>query len=1068
MIKYITKQNLICLSHKNGFSLRFKLNILFFLFFGITQAQNYQKDWAIIASKLENGTSISNTEAESFIIKHKSLLGSYADNSTELYSLLASNYYDQANFDKAKENYLVAYDYSKLAKDTTLKYIAALSLAIFNQNIDSYLEAESYYLKCMAGMAAIYGQSSREYTQLFYNYTGLLCDMGKYNDAKPYVDALLYYYKTMDGVNNKKYISLLNYQAIIFQNFGAYQDAIDIYTNIINDKSIFNLGDTLGHLITLLNLGDVYREIGQMDLAISNFKQAKRLCYQYKIKNLETLATIENGLALCYKSTNNPKEAEEAYNNSLELYRQDGKTNTEPYCSVLSNKADFCRTLGRLYEASELLLTAIEIRKQRFGENTENYANAVSNLASVYFDAGHYEEALQKHLHAKEIYKLTVGENHQSYGNCLNSLSLCYLYFKQYGKAEECKLNALKIIEQSVGKNHYRYASYLISTYGLYLKTKQLDKAEKNLTEALALIEKNFGRKHDLFAYAQLALAELYTTQQKYERAEPLYFECMDYYSAQINDYFDAMNEENQSQLLSSIIPILESYNLYVINYKLNFLGKDFSNHLKRALKYQLQLKSLLANKSAQVRKEVSNSKDENIKKAYDDWILLKNKLINSFKSEEKEDENHELFKKASELELKLKSQLKTFTQEKDVTFEQLKQKLDVNEAAIEVFKVNEAINDSQFVSKYGALIIRKNGLNPDMVIFNDGTKLEEAQFENYSKCINEQILDTLSYSTYFKPLERYLKGINRIYISSDGVFHKLSFSGLYNSSTKKYLIESYDVYQTSNLGLISKEAINTSTTNLSASLFGYPDYDYDFKLAKASEIDVAQELVAKRFGLINLAKLPGTKTEVKEIANALKNNRWNTSVFIDQYASEENLRKVNSPKILHIATHGFYLKDVDSDDKFFLGFDKTTIKNNSLLRSGIILAGAGPSTQDSTNTNSENDGILTASEACLLELNGTDLVVLSACQTGLGDEMGTEGVAGLQRSFTIAGAKNIIMSLWPVDDNATQFLMTTFYKSYALTQNPETAFKLAQLEVKKKYPQPLYWAAFVLLKTFN
>ncbi len=80
------------------------------------------------------------------------------------------------------------------------------------------------------------------------------------------------------------------------------------------------------------------------------------------------------------------------------------------------------------------------------------------------------------------------------------------------------------------------------------------------MIEAMALIEKNFGRKHDLFAYAQFALAELYTTQQKFERAEPLYFECMDYYSAQINDYFDAMNEENQSQFLSSIIPIVESF----------------------------------------------------------------------------------------------------------------------------------------------------------------------------------------------------------------------------------------------------------------------------------------------------------------------------------------------------------------------------------------------------------------------------------------------------------------------------------------------------------------------------
>ncbi len=226
--------------------------------------------------------------------------------------------------------------------------------------------------------------------------------------------------------------------------------------------------------------------------------------------------------------------------------------------------------------------------------------------------------------------------------------------------------------------------------------------------------------------------------------------------------------------------------------------------------------------------------------------------------------------------------------------------------------------------------------------------------------------------------------------------------------------------------------------------------------------------MVAQRFGLTNLAKLPGTKTEVEEISKSLNAHNWKTLSYTDEYASEENLRKVNSPKVLHIATHGFYLKSVESDDKLFLGFENSAINDNSLLRSGIILAGAGPSTADSLNKDSENDGIVTAYEASLLNLSNTDLVVLSACQTGLGDEMGSEGVAGLQRSFTIAGAKNIIMSLWPVDDDATQQLMTEFYKNYATTQNAETAFKIAQLQVKKKYPKPYFWAAFVLLKTFN
>lgn len=104
----------------------------------------------------------------------------------------------------------------------------------------------------------------------------------------------------------------------------------------------------------------------------------------------------------------------------------------------------------------------------------------------------------------------------------------------------------------------------------------------------------------------------------------------------------------------------------------------------------------------------------------------------------------------------------------------------------------------------------------------------------------------------------------------------------------------------------------------------------------------------------------------------------------------------------------------------FFLGFEKNSLKENSFLRSGLILAGAVPATADSTNTDPENDGILTSYEASFLNLNGTELVVLSACQTGLGDDMGSQGVAGLQRSFAVAGARYIIMSLWPVDDLAT------------------------------------------------
>ncbi len=1039
------------------------------------QAQTYEKDWTRLNKKIEKQENPGIQESESFLIKHSDQLSKFPDNTTQLYSLLGNSYSLAGDLVKAEENYLLSLQYARKSADSSLKFIVMYSLGVLNYNSNNLLKAEEYYYACMAGMSAIYGQSSREYTAIFSEYTSLLVDLGKYNEAKPYVDALLYYYKTLDGENNQTYLKLLTSKAIIFQNLGDYATATEIFAGMVKNESIIKLGDTLGQVIQTSNLADIYRETGDYDLALYYVKLAKSLYYQYKLDrsrkrpaDREVLATIENNLGLCYKAVSDPQKSEMAYNNALAIYREIGKENTEPYCSTLSNKANLYSDLGRYAEASEILWTAIETRKKYFGENSENYANALANLANVFFGSGYYTQALEKNLEANVIYKNTVGENHQAYANNLNSLSLCYLYTKDYAKAEAYKLKALEIIAGTVGRNHYRYAASLISTSELYRAMRQPEKAIQNLKEAVLLVEKNLGNKHELYARARFALAELYAEGQKFEEAGAMYSASLDYYSEQMDSYFNAMSEENQSEFLTNIIPLFQSYDLYLINYRLKAPGKNFSEHLERAFKYQLQLKSLLANRSAQLRKEVAASTDKDLRNLYAEWLSVKNELVNRYKSQEPITDNNDLFKRSSDLEVQLKQKIKSFPRHEQFSLKGFQQKLNPGEAAIEIFRVDERLNDSVGVVKYGALVITKNATVPSFVIFKEGDQLSAQNYEYYSKCIEEQIRDTLSYSTYFGPFVPYLKGIKRIYISSDGIFHKLSFLGLYDTKTKRYLADDYEIYQTSNLASVSKAAAVTPDQNLTATLFGYPDYDYDFKKNKTNVIPEPTQLVAKRFGLTNLAKLPGTKTEVEEIDKQLKAQRWNTSVFMEQFASEENLRKVNNPRVLHIATHGFYLKDVESEDKLFLGFERNAIKGNSMLRSGIILAGAGPATQDSTNLESENDGIMTAEEASLLNLSNTDLVVLSACQTALGDEMGTEGVAGLQRSFTIAGAKNMIMSLWPVDDSATGFLMTEFYKNYALKQDTESAFKVAQAEVRKKYPQPFYWAAFVLLKTFN
>lgn len=1047
-----------------------KLKIIILItFFQLVKAQSYQQDWEILYKKAEAGSEIKLTDLEAFIKKYKKELGNYPDNSAQLYSLIANTQYNSGNYSESEKSYLESYRFAQSASDTSLKHIAELSLAVFCYNTNRFTEAEIYYVRCLPGMAAVYGQTSREYTQLFYDYTRLLIDLGKYEQAAPYVEALLYYYKTLDGEKNLTYQALLNSKAIVFQNAGNYPAAAEIMRSMVQEETILKLGDTLGYIITVSNLGDLHREMGQYEEALSHLKNGKRLYYQYKnLKSPETLATICNNLALCYKATGNYKEAEQNYNLALELYEKNSLAGTEPYCSTLSNKADLYRVLGRNQEASGLLIAALEIRRERFGTQSENYANAVSNLANVYFDVELYELALEKNLEAKSIYEQTVGERHQSYANCLNSLSLCYFYLKNYQLAEDYKVKAIKIVEEAVGKAHYRYSAFLISTYGLYRKTGQLSKAEKNINEALQLIEKNFGKDHELYAQGTLALAEIYALSNKFEESGALYLQSLNYYSSQVNDYFDAMGEEDQASFLQSIASAFESYNLFLINYKLSASGKDLSLHLKYCLKYQLLLKSLLANRSAMIRREIESANDEELKRAYKQWVSLKTLLINKQKSVEGAiDDNTEIYASIGKLETLIKSKTKRFSKTGVFGVEQLGNALQPGEAAVEIFKVRETPNDSVFLVKYGALIVKKGSVVPDLVIFKNGRDLDGYIFDKYSKAIDETLLDTLSYSFYFKSLEGSLVNVRHIYLSADGVFNKINFLSLYNPAKRNYMIENFEITLVSNLSAIA-DSVENKEKSKTASLFGYPDYDYDFKIEKTKQDLKATAAVAKRYGLTNLPKLPGTKTEVETIAGFLKASGWNVDVYTEHEASETNFRKVKSPSVLHVATHGYYLKDVESADKLFLGFETSSLKNNSLLRSGLILAGAGPSTQDSTNKDSENDGILTAYEASYLNLTSTDLVVLSACQTGLGDEMGTEGVAGLQRSLTIAGTKNILMSLWPVDDNATQYLMTEFYKKYAANREVESSFRSAQAAVRVKYPHPMYWAAFVLLKTFN
>jgi len=366
-------------------------------------------------------------------------------------------------------------------------------------------------------------------------------------------------------------------------------------------------------------------------------------------------------------------------------------------------------------------------------------------------------------------------------------------------------------------------------------------------------------------------------------------------------------------------------------------------------------------------------------------------------------------------------------------------------------------------------------------VLFNEGNKLEGRYLQYYRNTIRLQKEDILSYNHFWEPLVRdsiynkpsviqsstsptvflggyyikvnHLKGINTVYFSPDGVFNSINLQTLFNPDKQKYLMEEVDVRMvTSTIDLLAaKSAIMPYNY---AILIGNPDFGQEFQSSRNRDLNTAINLDSLEWKGIN--SLPGTEKEIDILSELFQQKGWRMDIWTQQEATEEQLKNMIKPKVLHIATHGFF--EPDHDEHTFL--------NNPLYRSGLLLSGAEKIFQkDGTYIQSgEEDGILTAFEAMNLNIENTELVVLSACETGLGEIRNGEGVYGLQRALKVAGARSILISLWKVSDQVTQELMVDFYTNWLGGMSKREALKQTQLMLKEKYKSPFYWGPFVLI----
>jgi CHAT domain-containing protein len=409
-----------------------------------------------------------------------------------------------------------------------------------------------------------------------------------------------------------------------------------------------------------------------------------------------------------------------------------------------------------------------------------------------------------------------------------------------------------------------------------------------------------------------------------------------------------------------------------------------------------------------------------------------------------------------------------------DVTWRDVHKELLPNEVAVEFICVQKDIFVDEY--QYYALLLRSDSHQPEIIPLCSDVALKEALLQSVSL-----------YPLVWQPLEAGLAGVDEVYIAPVGLLHMVSFPGI--KIADGYLMDSYSIHNLlSTKDLISlKKSTMVVDAAKTAVLFGGADFDLSVAELEQSDKDLpitgSENLMRGQLDYMALNRgqgfqyLPGSKMEVDTIAVKLKNLDWNVDLFVDKYATESRFKSfssTNSPELIHISTHGFYFPMVDmaAKQQAILSLQATTpevvykVSDNPLMRTGLAFSAANYTWKGKEITDATDDGVLTAYEVANMNLSNTKLIVLSACKTGLGDIVDSEGVYGLQRAFRLAGVQDMIVSLWEVDDKETIDLMTEFYEQWTVGSSLSQAFAQARKKQQSLYPDdPQKWAGFILIE---
>ena len=929
----------------------------------------------------------------------------------------------------------------------------------------------------------------------------VLFQLAKYDEALPLIEKALILLEKQKSKSSLNYlVSALNY-GMMLQKAGKYQNQYELM------KEVIPIADTV-------LAGHPYRGIfwvvwGEANLFTSRYTEALNILEEAKEIQFKALGDQHfeygralNSLATALRQVGQYNKALPMQEEAVSLFEKFVGLSNQTTLIGVGNLAILYIEMGEVDKAFTLFERILQEMKAQFGEKNFDYINQQINYTSFLYENGFSQKAAAEARELEKTYRTGYDTVSVSYGRILDALGVTYNSLKRPDSALIFQTRALQVYEKTLGENSFEYTTTL---YGLSCAFQQLGKIDTAVAIAKHAIEKmkqNGGGNNPTASRILMHLVELSCTQHQYSTALAYAGEALSLsqkgagiYSkdhpviigriGRVNEFAGRLSEafaSFQQSVLLSQERIAQIAGIYSYGGEEAFaqqmlpVFENFAGFTHRHPKYQkkssgilydnaLTLNYLLLQQSRSAIQAARSSTDTAVVNQVRKWNDLKQLWAyqsNLPKPKYNLDSlNHEI----ERLEQRLISNFLPLKRaHQKISWQKEQAALAPDEAAIQfiTFPVDETEGSSIV---YYALLLRPGYSHPKMVYLFQENQLVDILDQKPSSAkgmINRLYpysLDQWSskqrysklYNLVWRPLEKYMNGARRIFYSPSGELFRVSFPAIVKKPGD-ILADHFDLQYTANMrDLVLHDDTLLGEDIHTAQIFGGIRYETDSSRSTPGF-------------------LPATLREMRWLDSLLRAHSIQVDTFSGYNAYEGRIKRyctdtLRSPHLLHIGTHGYYFRASEKKNSS----DEPGLKwaDNPMFRSYLLMAGGLNTHLGKMPLRGFEDGLLSAYEIASLNLTGTHLVVLSACQSGLGDLVGNEGVYGLQRAFKIAGVRHLLVSLWKVDDDATQVFMEQFYIHWIENkQNIHVAFRQAQqwMRAQQAYKDPYYWAAFVLI----